>query len=310
MSRTFQILSLDGGGIKGLFSAAILSRWEDDLSTSIVKHFDLIVGTSTGGIIALGLGLGLLPGEIVNFYVSNSKKIFCRKSLGLFRNKYSHEPLKSILKSDQCFGNKLLGESKKRLVIPSYNLVEDGIYLFKTYHHDQCLRDYKTPAWKVALATSAAPIFFPVYKEVDNLRLIDGGVWANNPSMVGIIEAVSFLGVSFDQIRILSLGTTDEIVNRPKNLDNAGLFQWALPSIKVVLRGQNKGVDSQIRLLLGEDNVLRIDPPVPDKLFELDKLSVKELLGVGSGISKNYAQDFKRKFMTHIAEEFKPLRKC
>jgi len=72
----FQILSLDGGGIKGLFSAAVLAHLEEDLGCKIVDHFDLIVGTSTGGIIALGLGYGLSPQEIVEFYVEQGPQIF------------------------------------------------------------------------------------------------------------------------------------------------------------------------------------------------------------------------------------------
>ena len=72
----FQILSLDGGGIKGLFSAAVLAKLEEDLNTNITDHFDLIVGTSTGGIIALGLGLGMKPQEIVQFYVESGPQIF------------------------------------------------------------------------------------------------------------------------------------------------------------------------------------------------------------------------------------------
>ena len=74
----FQILSLDGGGIKGIFSAAILAAIEDDLDTRITDHFDLITGTSTGGIIAIGLGLGLRPCEIVEFYLREGPKIFPR----------------------------------------------------------------------------------------------------------------------------------------------------------------------------------------------------------------------------------------
>ena len=76
MTTKFQILSLDGGGIKGLFSAAILAFLEEDLETKIIDHFDLIVGTSTGGLIALGLGAGLTPRELVEFYVANGPKIF------------------------------------------------------------------------------------------------------------------------------------------------------------------------------------------------------------------------------------------
>ena len=198
---TFQILSLDGGGIRGIFSAALLAALEEDLGTSLTDHFDLIAGTSTGGIIALGLGLGLTPREIVEFYWSWGRKIFAnqgnwRSVLHWFHRKYSSGPLEIALK--HCFKDNLLGASKKRLVIPSYNIGEDDVYIFRTAHHERLRRDFKVPVWKVALATSAAPTFFPTFRGIDSLRLIDCGVWANNPTMVAIVEAYGTLGVSLD----------------------------------------------------------------------------------------------------------------
>jgi patatin-like phospholipase/acyl hydrolase len=74
--QRFQILALDGGGLRGIFSAAILAALEDDLQISAVDHFDLIAGTSTGGIIALGLGLGLRPRQIVEFYAELGERVF------------------------------------------------------------------------------------------------------------------------------------------------------------------------------------------------------------------------------------------
>jgi len=153
MPQRFQILALDGGGVKGLFSAALLAHIEDDLKIRITDHFDLISGTSTGGIIAVGLGLGLRPREIVDFYVKEGQRIFPRwlgaKSIQkwVFR-KYSADPLEAALRS--CFKDRLFGDSEKRLVIPAYNLGEDDVYLFRTPHHENLRRDFKVPAWKVA----------------------------------------------------------------------------------------------------------------------------------------------------------------
>ncbi len=168
MDIKFQILSLDGGGIKGLFSAAILAFLEDDLDINIIDHFDLIVGTSTGGLIALGLGSGLTPKEIVEFYVIQGPKIFPASRLSnikkYIQRKYSAEPVENTLKS--CFGEKRLADSVIRLVIPSYNIGEDHIYLFKTPHHERLKRDWKAPLWKVGMATSAAPTYFPSFRKV------------------------------------------------------------------------------------------------------------------------------------------------
>jgi patatin-like phospholipase/acyl hydrolase len=189
----------------------------------------LITGTSTGGIIALGLGLGMRPREILRFYVEKGPVIF-RNGLftsikQLWKSKHSSEGLESALKG--CFGDTLLGASKKRLVIPSFNIGEDDVYLFKTSHHTRLKRDYKVPIWKVAMATAAAPTYFPSFNKIDHIRLVDGGVWANNPAVVGIAEAVSMLNVPINTICVFSLGTTDVIKSRPKKLDNGGLIQWA-----------------------------------------------------------------------------------
>lgn len=308
MSDKFQILSLDGGGIKGIFSAAVLTHLEEDLQINIADHFDLITGTSTGGIIALCLGFGMRPRDIVRFYVDKGPLIFpdtrIKKIRRCWRNKFNPEPLKSALK--ECFGDKVLGDSRNRLVIPSYNIGEDDVYLFKTPHHERLRRDYKVPFWKVAMATSVAPTYFPSFREVDHLRLVDGGVWANNPTMIGIVEAISILKVPFETISVFSLGTTDEVKGCPKNLDDGGLWQWKTAVIDVVLRGQSIGAITQAMHLLGRERVLRLDPKVPDKLFALDKISAKELLSKATHESRHISPIVMTMFMNHNAPAFKP----
>lgn len=311
MNDKFQILSIDGGGIKGLFSAAILAHLEEDLGINIIDHFDLIIGTSTGGIIALGLGAGMKPKEIVKFYVKEGPNIFPEtifsKIKQLFLNKYDSSPLEAALR--KCFGDKILGESQKRLVIPSYNIGEDDVYLFKTSHHERLKRDYKVPIWKVALATSAAPTFFPSCLKLDHIRLVDGGVWANNPTMVGVVEAISMLDVPLSAIRVLSLGTTNAVKGRPNKLDRGGLWQWKTEVVDVIMRGQSIGAFTQAQHLLGRDKVVRMDPKVPDGLFTLDKLSEEELLGKAAHESRHFSPTFKQMFADHIAPEFKPIHR-
>lgn len=309
MTERFQILSLDGGGIKGLFSAAVLAFLEEDHGVRIKDHFDLIVGTSTGGIIALGLGLGLTPREMVHFYVEKGPSIFHKvktsKIRQLYRTKFKLAPLESALK--ECFGDVLLGGSTKRLVIPSYNIGEDDVYLFKTPHHERLKRDYKVPVWTVALATSAAPTYFPSCQKVDHIRLVDGGVWANNPTMVGIVEAISMLDVPLTSIRVLSLGTTNAVKGRTKSLDRGGFWQWKREAVDVIMRGQSIGAFTQAQHLLGKDKVIRMDPRVPDRLFELDKLSEKELLAKAAHENRVFSPAFKENFRDHLAPKFQPV---
>lgn len=311
MTNRFQILSLDGGGFKGLFSAAVLAFLEEDHSIEIINHFDLIVGTSTGGIIALALGIGMRPREIVRFYVEEGPKIFpncCLSSIiHCVQNKFSANNIKNSLVA--CFKDKRLGDSKKRLVIPSYNIGEDDIYLFKTPHHDRLKRDWKVPMWKVAMATSAAPTYFPSFRELDHLRLIDGGIWANNPTLIGVVEATSMLSVPFDAICVLSLGTTKEVKGRSGKLDTGGIWQWKKDAVDVIMRGQSIGTNTQAQHLLGKDKILRLDPQVPDGLFKIDKLSEEALIAKASHLSRHFSPQFYDVFCGHASPEFQPIYK-
>jgi predicted acylesterase/phospholipase RssA len=313
IEERFQILALDGGGIRGLFSAAILALIERDLGTKVVDHFDLIVGTSTGGIVAIGLGLGLEPRQLVDFYLRHCPEIFknrlhMRSVLQWFRRKYSSEGLSSALK--EALSDRLFGESSKRLVIPAYNLGDDDVYLFRTPHHQRLRRDYRTPAWQVAVATSAAPTFFPACGEVDHLRLVDGGIWANNPAMVGLVEAVGTLGVNIGSIKMLSIGTYDSVQSRPSRLDRGGKIAWARGAavVDVLMRAQSIGINNQVRFLVGSERFVRIDPRVPAADISLDlPCKVDDLLAKAAHHSRIFMPQIEKTFFDHKAKPYHPL---
>ncbi|MDD9863255.1 MAG: CBASS cGAMP-activated phospholipase [Gammaproteobacteria bacterium] len=312
-ARRFQVLSLDGGGIKGIFSAAVLAAIEEDLETKITDHFDLIAGTSTGGVIAIGLGLGIRPREIVELYMQEGPKIFpCQcgtKSLQHWvARKFSAAPFDAALK--KCFQDKRLGDSAKRLLIPAYNLSNDDIYLFRTAHHQKLRRDYKTAAWEVAKATSAAPTFFPCAREIDNLRLIDGGVWANNPSLVAVVEAYRTMNIPLSSIYLLSIGTLDAVNRRRKYLNNGGKIAWSLgnTAVDVIMRGQSIGATNHCKILLGQNHVERLDPKVAPEEFSLDGIhKADDLFAKASSYSRNFAPVFLKEFTSHQAPEFNPF---
>src|SRR5260370_7451650 len=160
----FQVLSLEGGGILGIFTAALLAGLEQDLGHPVLSHFDLVVGTSTGGIIALGLGCGMTAGQIAELYVSEMKTIFpgprrLRSARQLVRSKYRPGGLETVVR--RVFGDRVLGESQIPLVIPSFDLGENKVSLFKTPHHERLRRDWKVPFWQVAMPPTAAPPSFP-----------------------------------------------------------------------------------------------------------------------------------------------------
>jgi patatin-like phospholipase/acyl hydrolase len=310
-SAPFHILTLDGGGIKGLATAAILAKLEEDLDTKITDHFDLLAGTSTGGIVAIGLGLGLRPAQILDFYVEKGPQIFCnpakiRDLLQWVWRKYPTEPLEQALR--EVFADKLLGDSKKPLVIPAYDLDREEVYLFKTPHHDRLNRDWKTPAWKVALATSAAPTFFSAHTGVDSVRLIDGGIWANNPVIVAVTEAVSMFKAPLESIRVLSIGTTRSTVVRGGWLNNGGRLVWATAAVEVIMKAQSFSANTQAIHLLGKDKVHRLNSVVPGKLFGMDKFNKRALESWGATMSRNFSPTFKDVFMPHLAGKYTPLQ--
>lgn len=311
--RPFQILSLDGGGIKGLFSAAILAHVEEDLQCRITDHFDLIIGTSTGSIIAVGLGLGLRPRDIVNFYLKHGPEIFptsgfSQKFAGfrhLFRRKFDNKALEQALR--ECFGERLLGESTTRLVVPSFDVGRNDVCLFKTPHHPRLIRDHKLKAWQVAMSSAAAPTYFPAVRSIESRRLIDGGVWANNPLMVAITEAKGLLGVPLENIRVLSLGTTDPIQTGADKLDAGGLWTWRRDVVRVAFRGQSVGATNQAKLLLGDHNVLRVDPIVPDGVFALDLIDAERHMALAAHESRTAMPKIAAFVQEHQAAPFEPF---
>ena len=311
--RRFQILSLDGGGAKGVFSAAVLAGFEEDLGHSVVDHFDLIVGTSTGGLIALALGVGMDPREIVGFYLREAPNVFpgpgwWRRLRHAFVAKYGGHGLERAVRA--ALGGVVLGESNIPLVIPTYSLAENDVYLFKTPHHPRLKRDWRVPMWEVAMATSAAPTYFPAYAlKGDGVRLIDGGVWASNPAMVGVTEAVSLFECRLEDIRVLSLGTTSSPQARPRKLDAAGLFRWAWGPhiVDVLLAGQGAGAFAQVRNLIGKESALRLDPPIMDGDVSLDGDNAETLIAKAAHHSRSFRPVFEETFGNHHRQPYTPL---
>jgi patatin-like phospholipase/acyl hydrolase len=305
----FRILSLDGGGIKGAFSAAVLATLEEDTGRAVVDHFDLITGTSTGGIIAIGLGLGIPAGEILKFYEEKGETIFPGTSLvqrarGLFRQffkpKHSHDVLRAAL--GEVFGERKFGESKCRLVIPTYDAIGGRIFVMKTAHHERFKFDIDAPAVDVALATSAAPTYFAAapFPNHANASYVDGGVWANSPVMVGLTEAVAFLGIPLDNIDILSIGTTTTPFNIAGHT-HSGIAQWNAGLVELLFEGQMEAALAQAKLLLN-GRLHRINVTTKTGEFSLDDAQPEKIqrlinLGRGEAVKKENLETAKARFL-------------
>jgi predicted acylesterase/phospholipase RssA len=306
----FQVLALDGGGAKALFTAHVLARLEADLGVRITDHFDLITGTSAGGILALGLGAGLAPAEIVEHYTDLAERVFPRSRRAPWRfgsralgPAYSGAVLREVL--TEVLGPRLLGQSTKRLVIPSWDVQRAEVHIFKTPHHPRLRRDGRISMVDVAMATTAAPTFFEAAR-VDGQRLVDGGVWANNPSVVAIGEAVSMLDVSLEAIRVLNVGTVDQRTNHAERLDTGGWISWAKPAANFIITAASRGAQGTAAHLIGKDDFVRFDALVPGDVFTLDRASPNALAGLAAGQSRFLSPLFTERFAEHTASPYIP----
>lgn len=308
-----RILSIDGGGIKGVFPAAFLASIEEEIDRPVAEYFDLIVGTSTGGIIAIGLGLGFSAHDLLNFYEREGPEIFGgNRGLRLLKSvnssKYDSGPLRRALVG--ALGARKLGESNTRLVIPALDLESGRVHVKKTAHHARCERDFRDDAVDVAMATASAPTYFPTYRSQRGVPLIDGGVWANNPSGVAAVEAIGVLGWQQGSINLLSVGCTDSLLsvqahrNRPM-----GLRHWSTEIMSVVMAGQSSGAIGTAQLLLGHDHVYRVSPVVGAGRYRLDRVrDLPALRGLGAAEARVHLPRLRTHFFSRVAEPFLPTR--
>jgi hypothetical protein len=281
--REFRILSIDGGGIRGIFPAAVLAGLEERFlgGTSVAGCFDLIAGTSTGGILALGLGAGRSAAELRDLYVKRGCEIFPPLGPGIVgrlrrhlrakrryvRYIYEQDALAGALR--EVLGERLFGSSARRPCVPSFEGTHGEVYIFKTPHHPDFQKDWREPMLKVALATSAAPSYYRPMR-ADGYTFVDGGVWANNPVMIALVEALASFNVTREQIRILSLGCGEGLYSvGGTKVTWGGMFQWR-DIISAAMRLQSQNALGQAGLLIGPENLLRVDLPSDFPEIELD----------------------------------------
>lgn len=279
-----RILAIDGGGIRGTFPAAFLANIEKDLPHPIGSYFDLIAGTSTGGIIAIGLALGMRAEELLELYETKGPAIFGQTVGGitgwlakrrrhgkwLFRGpKYDSMPLRQAL--DDVLGQRRLGEARTRLLIPAWHPQTQDVYVFKTAHHPRFKTDYKELAVDAAMATAAAPTYFREHITANDVGLVDGGLWANNPTGIAVVEAVGVLGWPANALKVLSIGCLDDI----RTVDQAYSAIGITPILSSLFTtGQSHGSLGIAHILTGDPHdrraIHRISQPVPAGFYTLD----------------------------------------
>jgi hypothetical protein len=332
--KKFKILSIDGGGIKGVFPAYYLMMLENELKNrkdgknKLYQHFDLITGTSTGGIIAIALSLGISAKEIYELYINNASNIFGKKKwliTQFFKSSHEREFLeklvRSIFKKANGGADPRLKDCKTNICIPIYDLIRGNPSVLKTPYHKAFTRDYHIPAYQAAMATSAAPTYFDpyssTYTDLDGIERnfankVDGGMVANNPTLVAVIEAVKAFKVEMSDLEILSIGTgyrnfTDGVSNRKRNFisklflskkKNWGLHYWMLKNnrkrlIELFMQSQSQLVSNYLSLLqLGID---KEDSDNPKFIYnridvELNENNSIEMDESNSVLIKNFAE--------------------
>lgn len=281
--RPFRVLSLDGGGIRGLFGAAYLAEIERRFLSgeSIGNHFDMIAGTSTGGIIALGLAHGKTAKQISEIYTERGEFIFppsrvltgwWRFLRSFFRPKHRSSDLRNELL--RVFGDDVLDVAKRRVVIPCFEGEHGEPFIYKTPHHPAYQKDRHKPMVDIALQTAAAPSYLAAVED-HGYKMLDGGLWANNPIMNAVVDVLACYEIPAENVRVLSIGTGENTVKLDKRHLDGGKIAWGLSAqaplpFRIAARAQSKNALGQAYLLLGKPNVIRVDLDEREQHMDLD----------------------------------------
>ena len=319
---TRRILCIDGGGILGTFPAAFLAGLEQHLQgRPIGSYFDLIAGTSTGGIIAIGLAMGMPASSLLNLYEESGPEIFrqghgpiadfvfrkLRLGRWLVMNKYDTAPLQAVL--NEALKHKRLGDAKTRLLIPAWNPVARSVYIYKTAHHARLCNDYKSLAVDAALATAAAPTYFRHHVSQHGVGLTDGGTWANNPTALAVVEAITMLGWPRELLHVLSLGCLEETYTISKR---AGIGTLGAKIVKLFMDGQSHSAIGIAKLLTGHEHertvIHRINHSVSYNTYKMDDTRViQDLKGLGFSLARDRQPVLDPVFFNQPAEAFTPV---
>ena len=292
--RQLRILSIDGGGIRGIIPAKVLARIEQLTKAKIADLFDVIAGTSTGGILALGL---TCPGDdkkpkhaaqdLLDLYVNRGAAIFNKPMLPavekVFIPEYSPKALEKALAD--YLGDARLKDAVTQVTVTAYETERRRPFFFRSANAAAKPDEYDYFMRDVARATSAAPTYFPAHKidttPPDHYALVDGGVFANNPGLCAYVDALKDPHPP-DDVVMVSLGTGS--LTRPLKYDDIkswGEARWVQPLISVMMDGVSAATDYQLAQILGQDNYFRLQTTLDvasDEMDDASKDNIQNLL--------------------------------
>jgi uncharacterized protein len=279
-----RVLAIDGGGIRGLIPALVLTELERRAGRRTFELFDLIAGTSTGGILACALCAPdpLPAAELVRLYDEEGPKIFdrslfqrIRSAEGLVDEKYDDAALDRAL--ERFLEHKRLAETRPDLIVPSYDAALPGPYFFKTTKARETPDSDDFPLSTVARATSAAPTYFEALGTGDK-ALVDGGVFATNPAMCAFAEVLNREDVSPRDVVLLSLGCGERTEKHSfDEIKDWGLVRWARPILDVVFDGVSDAVNYQLERVLSPERYWRLQVELTLASDHLDDASEENL---------------------------------
>jgi patatin-like phospholipase/acyl hydrolase len=280
----YKILSIDGGGIRGIIPARLLERLETHMP-GIVQEFNLFAGSSTGAVLAAGFAYGFDPRFMRQMYQGFGKEVFADSVWDDLRDlkyilgaDYSIDNLKALLQ--RVIGETTLGDLEKKVLIATFDLKDESRdpprWKPKFFHNYPDSRgDSEEKLVDVVIRSAAAPMYFPIYK-----GYIDGGVSAINPSMCALAQAFN---EGFLDIRLLSLGTG----NNPRWLDEQngdwGIYQWGLNLVNMVMDGGSEVADYQCRQIL-KSQYYRLQPQMSKPIGLDDWQSTDELIEIADAV--------------------------
>ena len=283
------ILSIDGGGIRGIIPATFLTEFEKRTGKPTYELFDLIAGTSTGGILTAMLTVPNKEGkprysaeQACSLYFEHGGDIFHRTRMrsaatfgGLTRPRYSPQNLESIL--EKYFGKERLHNTLTEILVTAYDMSSSTPWFFKTSYAKNHRAPVDDPLLsQVVRATTAAPTYFPPLF-MEGHCLVDGGVFASNPALCAYAQARN-LHPDEEEFLVVSLGTGLQVHNRHcSKVDNWGIMKWAAPISAVMINSSSASVNYQMKTILGYENYIRFQLQLDDDATEMDDASEKNM---------------------------------
>ncbi|GAE35966.1 CBASS cGAMP-activated phospholipase [Halalkalibacter akibai] len=295
-----RILCIDGGGIRGIFAVAVLQGIEAEYKKPISELFDVIAGTSTGAIIATSVALKKPMKDVLKSYKKFGKEIFNPQAqIGIFKSVYSDRYLRRYFKRN--FGELTLADVKQPLLIPAVDVTHGKPYVYRSNYGHPGSADLTIKLWDAVLSSCSAPVYFPPNNINNKYLSVDGGLWANNPSMVCVTEAMHFFQKKIDEIKIFSVGTgLQEIEYKIEKDKYWGIKKWLpfqFPFMKITpklldlaLDLSSESITYHCQHLLGE-RYYRLNKDLGTEIPFDDVKCMDELIDLGKQTYKEQKKD-------------------